>query len=92
MVCFCADLTVNPLLVEWNKNVASRIETLPEMKIGILESNGEQNYVRWDELYTAHPSGERPYARCKRGLYTLDEEFFQESGGIFAPSTYYDAL
>lgn len=92
VVCFCADLTVNPLLVEWNKNVASRIETLPEMKIGILESNGEQNYVRWDELYTAHPSGERPYARCKRGLYTLDEEFFQESGGIFAPSTYYDAL
>ena len=92
VVCFCADLTVNPLLVEWNKNVASRIQTLPEMKIGILESNGEQNYVRWDELYDAHPAGTRPYARCKCGLYELDEAFFKESGGIFMPSPYYDTL
>ena len=92
VVCFCADLTINPLLVEWNKNVASRIQTLPEMKVGILESNGEQNYVRWEELYDAHPSGNRSYARCKRGLYELDEAFFEESGGIFLPSPYYDAL
>jgi L-alanine-DL-glutamate epimerase-like enolase superfamily enzyme len=92
VVCFCADLTVNPLLVEWNKNVASRIGTLPEMKIGILESNGEQNYVRWDELYAAHPCGEKPFARCRKGLYTLDEEFFATSGGIFNSSSYYDRL
>lgn len=87
-VCFCADLTVNPLLMEWNKNIASRISTLPEMKIGILESNGEQNYVRWEELYLAHPCGEKTFARCCGGLYTLNEEFFEISGGIFAPSGY----
>ena len=23
--CFCADLTVNPILIEWNKNVAARL-------------------------------------------------------------------
>lgn len=92
VVCFCADLTVNPLLVEWNKNVAARIGTLPEMKIGILESNGEQNYVRWEDLYKAHPCKEKPFARCRRGLYTLDEEFFVISGGIFKPSQYYDSL
>jgi hypothetical protein len=78
--------------VEWNKNVASRIGTLPEMKIGILESNGEQNYVRWDELYATHPCGEKPFARCRKGLYTLDEEFFATSGGIFNSSSYYDCL
>ena len=92
VVCFCADLTVNPLLVEWNKNVAARIGTLPEMKIGILESNGEQNYVRWEELYQAHPCAENTFARCNRGLYTLNEEFFAISGGIFQTSPYYDAL
>lgn len=92
VVCFCADLTVNPLLVEWNKNVAARIATLPEMKIGILESNGEQNYVRWETLYAAHPCGMASFARCKQGLYALDEEFFQCSGGIFKKSSYYEEL
>lgn len=84
VVCFCADLTVNPLLVEWNKNVAARIKTLPEMRIGILESNGEQNYVRWEELYEAHPCGKKSFARCQKGLYTLTDEFFEISGGIFS--------
>ena len=88
VVCFCADLTVNPLLVEWNKNVAARIGTLPEMKIGILESNGEQNYVRWEELYQAHPCGQKSFARCRDGLYELNEEFFACSGGIFLPAKY----
>lgn len=92
VVCFCADLTVNPLLVEWNKNVAARISTLPEMKIGILESNGEQNYVEWEKLYAAHPCGNKPFARCKSGLYTLDSEFFAYSGGIFQDSLYYKGL
>lgn len=92
VTCFCADLTVNPLLVEWNKNVAARISTLPEMKVGILESNGEQNYVRWEALYKAHPCGEKPFARCVKGVYHLDEEFFGCSGGIFLPSKYYDDI
>jgi L-alanine-DL-glutamate epimerase-like enolase superfamily enzyme len=92
VVCFCADLTVSPLLVEWNKNVAARIATLPEMKIGILESNGAQNYVRWQQLYEAHPMGEEGFAKCRDGLYTLDETFFQVSGGIFYDSDYYEGV
>lgn len=90
--CFCADLTVSPILVEWNKNIAARIDSIPEMKIGILESNGEQNYVNWEELYTYHPMNGKPFVRCKNGMYSLDEEFYQTSGGIFAYSNYYDNL
>ena len=45
--CFCADLTVNPVMVDWNKNVAARLAPLPGMKIGVLESNGHQNYSKW---------------------------------------------
>ena len=44
MTCFCADLTVNPYMVSWNQCVASRLNVLPGMKIGVIESNGEQNY------------------------------------------------
>jgi len=88
--CFCADLTVNPLLVEWNKNIAARIPPLPEMKIGVLESNGAQNYVRWEQLYEYHPCGDADFAKCEDGLYTLNDEFYRISGGIFTPSAYYD--
>jgi succinate dehydrogenase hydrophobic anchor subunit len=90
--CFCADLTVNPLLVEWNKNIASRIKTIPEMKIGILESNGEQNYVNWEKMCFYEPCFNETFAKCENGIYTLNEKFFEISGGIFKPSDYYDKL
>lgn len=83
VVCFCADLTVNPLLVEWNKNIAARLKTLPEMKIGLIESNGEQNYLHWEKLYDFHPCKNSEYVRCKNGIYTLNNEFYKNSGGIF---------
>lgn len=43
--CFCADLTVNPVMVEWNKNVAARLAALDGMKVGIVETNGSQYYA-----------------------------------------------
>ena len=53
--CFCADLTVNPAMVEWNKCVASRLPPLKGMKVGVVESNGEQNYVNWEKMLTYLP-------------------------------------
>ncbi|MCA1760954.1 MAG: hypothetical protein LC658_14400, partial [Bacteroidales bacterium] len=38
--CFCADLTVNPVLVDWNKNVAARLKPFPGLETGLLETNG----------------------------------------------------
>ena len=39
--CFCADLTVNPILVEWNKCVAARLKPFPELPgLGLQETNG----------------------------------------------------
>lgn len=90
--CFCADLTVNPLLVEWNKNVAARIAALPEMKIGILESNGAQNYANWAQMEKASPAYGKDYAEARQGVYTVTEEFYKESGGIFQPASYYEAI
>ena len=46
--CFSADLTVNPILVEWNKNIAARLSPFPGIGIGLLETNGHQNYKNWE--------------------------------------------
>lgn len=92
VICFCADLTVNPLMVEWNKNVASRIQTLPEMNVGILESNGEQNYLNWDKMRAYSPSYGKTYSLQEQGIYRINEDFFVGSGDIFEKSNYYDNL
>jgi hypothetical protein len=87
--CLCADLTVNPILVDWNKNVAARIPPLPGMKIGALESNGHQNYQNWDVMKSYHPHHEAGWTQIKNGLFHLDEDFYSVSGGIFDVSTHY---
>ncbi len=90
--CFCADLTVHPLLVDWNKNVAARLGEIPGMKIGALESNGPQNYPDWNRLKSYHPLPDATWIVPHNGVYTLDESFYRESGGIFYDSQYYRSL
>ena len=92
IACFCADLTVNPFTLEFNKTVAARIETLPELKIGIVESNGAQNYVNWEKMLGYHPVAGASFIEAKNGLYRLDGKFFLSSGGIFGKSAYYDNI
>jgi len=87
--CFCADLTVNPIMVEWNKNFAARLRTLRGMKIGVVESNGAQNYVRWGEMkkYVTRENTE-----TDASIYTLDGAFFKNAGGLFEISEHYLGL
>jgi hypothetical protein len=87
--CFCADLTVNPVMIDWNKNVAARLEPLPGMKIGVLEVNGPQNYRNWEEMLSYHPYSQSSWVRMQKGLFHLDNEFYEKSGGIFDISSYY---
>jgi hypothetical protein len=81
--CFCADLTVNPILVDWNKNVAARLSVLPGMKIGVLESNGHQNYRNWEQMKKHHPMYGASWIEPKDGIFNLDQSFYKDSGGIF---------
>lgn len=88
--CFCADLTVNPWMVDFNKNIAARIAPLPGMKIGVLESNGAQNYADWDRLRSYHPLYNKAgFLDPKDGIYQLDDSFYSCSGGIFCNAPYY---
>ena len=89
MTCFCADLTVNPIMVSWNQCVATRLTPLPDMNIGVVESNGEQNYANWPQMTDYHPTG---FVPCKNGVFQLDDAFFHQNGGVFELSEHFDIL
>lgn len=90
--CFCADLTVNPWLVDWNKVIAARLAPFPDMDFGLQETNGWQNYQNWEEMRTWHPMADAPWTRPVDGVYETGAEFFEKSGGIFMPSTHFEAM
>ncbi|MCU6712167.1 hypothetical protein M6D81_26045 [Paenibacillus sp. J5C_2022] len=92
VACFCADLTANPMLTDWNKNLACRLPLLPELKVGILESNGHQNYRNWETMKGYHPRAGAPWLDNTRGVFRLDEAFYAESGGALESSPHYKSL
>ncbi len=90
--CFCADLTVNPILVDWNKNVAARLPPFPGMTVGLQETNGYQYFKNWDKLTGYHPRAGAVWTRSVNGVYLTPHSFFDGSGGIFLPSPHYETL
>jgi L-alanine-DL-glutamate epimerase-like enolase superfamily enzyme len=87
--CFCADLTVNPILVEWNKMVACRLAPFPGLGMGLLETNGHQNYLNWDQMRKYHPYSQAPWSVTKAGLFELEDDFYAKNGGILIDSEHY---
>jgi len=90
--CFCADLTVNPILVDWNKNIAARLRPLPGLEIGLLETNGQQNYRNWNRMRSYHPFAESSWTVSTKGVFELDASFYEHSGGIFSVPKHYEDL
>ena len=90
--CFCADLTVNPILVDWNKCVAARLSPLPNIDVGLLETNGHQYYKNWGKMITYHPQLNAPWTQMQNGIFPIDKSFYDESGGIFQASSHYEQL
>ncbi|PHN06482.1 enolase-like domain-containing protein [Flavilitoribacter nigricans] len=90
--CFCADLTVNPILVDWNKMVAARLPAFPGWNMGMQETNGWQNYRDWEEMLSHHPQPNADWVPSRDGLYDTGAAFNRKSGGIFAESEYYKGL
>jgi L-alanine-DL-glutamate epimerase-like enolase superfamily enzyme len=92
MACMAADLTVNPVLVDWNKNVAARLAPLPGFTSGMMETNGHQQYRRWAEMSSYHPCADAPWRRVEQGVFTLDDDFYARSGCIFEEPAHYRQL
>lgn len=90
--CFCADLTVNPILVEWNKNVSARLAPVPGFETGLLETNGHQNYKNWEQMKEHHPVPNGSWTIPEKGVFHLKEDFYQQGGGILRDSQHYRSL
>jgi L-alanine-DL-glutamate epimerase-like enolase superfamily enzyme len=91
--CFCADLTVNPVLVEWNKNVAARLQSFPGIgNLGLIESNGHQNYRNWNTMLDYHPRKNASWVHVNKGVYELSDEYYKTGGGIFDPIPHYENM
>jgi len=87
--CFCADLTVIPILVDWNKCVAARLAPLPGLRIGAFETNGDQNYRNWKRMMGYHPCAGAEWLVPQKGLFHLTDDFYAKAGGILEPSAHY---
>lgn len=92
VTCFCADLTVNPVLLEWNKCVAARLQPFANIGIGLQETNGHQYYKNWDKMMMYHPNPQASWARVNNGVFNTGKSFYNESGGIFEPLPHYEEL
>lgn len=90
--CFCADLTVNPILVDWNKSVAARLAPFPEMDLGLQETNGHQFYRNWNTMMSYHPMAGAEWTKTVDGVYPTGQEFYDKSAGILMPSEHYVEL
>ena len=91
--CFCADLTVNPILIEWNKIVAARLAAFPGLGgMGLMETNGHQNYKNWETMRTYHPEPDAIWANTQEGVFNLGADYYKKSGGILEPADHYMKL
>ena len=88
--CLCADLTVNPILIDWNKNIAATMSPFPIIGMGMMETNGDMNYRNWEEMKRRHPHAEAEWTKVQNGVFELNEDFYNTAGGIFDISDYYN--
>ena len=86
--CFCADLTVPPAMLEWNMQVAARLQTLPGLKIGIVESNGPQNYTDWQKLKQLHPLPGAQWLTSEGHVFRLTPDFYSQCAAFWPYDAY----
>lgn len=83
VMCFCADLTVNPRMLEMNKLVAAHLKPISGMNIGVLESNGSQNYLNWNAMTASAGLAGETFAQMKNGKFILDEDYYSRQGRVW---------
>ena len=90
--CMCADLTVNPILVDWHKNLAAHLAPFPVINMGLMETNGNMNYANWDAMVKYHPDSDASWCQRNNGVFELNNDFYDRSGGMFEPSSHYQEM
>ena len=87
--CLCADLTVVPILAEWNKQFAARIAPLAGMNAGCIEINGDINYKNWDAMTGLLPDG-MSFGKAENGRFALDNGYYDRDCPLFFENGYMD--
>ena len=91
--CFCADLTVCPAMVEWNKAVAARLPAFPGIgDLGLVETNGHQNFRNWETMRRDLAFPDAHWTRTEKGIFECDADYYAKSGGILEPMPRYEAM
>ena len=91
--CFCADLTVCPAMVEWNKAVAARLPAFPGLgDLGLVETNGHMNFRNWETMRRDLAEPDARWTRTERGVFACDADWWAKSGGILAPMPRYEKM
>jgi hypothetical protein len=60
--------------------------------MGLLETNGHQNYKDWERMVSYYPDAGKSWTIPQDGLFNLDDEYYQTSGGLFKSSDHYEKL
>ncbi len=76
--CFCADLTVPPVLLNWNMSVAASLPHINGLNTGIVESNGIQNYVNWQAQEEKCPTPNANFRKLNGGVYNIGDDFLNK--------------
>ena len=91
--CFCADLTVCPAMVEWNKAVAARLPAFPGLgDLGLVETNGHMNFRNWETMRRDLAEPDARWTRTERGVFACDADWWAKSGGILEPMPRYEKM
>ena len=91
--CFCADLTVCPAMVEWNKAVASRLPAFPGIgDLGLVETNGHMNFRNWETMRQDLAYPDAHWTRTEKGVFECDADYYAKSGGILEPMPRYEKM
>ena len=91
--CFCADLTVCPAMVEWNKAVAARLPAFPGIgDLGLVETNGHMNFRNWEKMRGDLAYPDAHWTRTEKGVFECDADWYAKSGGILEPMPRYEAM
>ena len=71
--CFCADFTVCPAMVEWNKAVAARLPAFPGIgDLGLVETNGHMNFRNWERMRNDLACPKAHWTRTEKGVFECD--------------------
>ncbi len=85
---FCDNLMVNPILVNWNRNVFRTIPPFFGLGRGIMEPNCGITYEKWAEIKEKYPYVDTGWTQATFGVFEVNECFYTTASSVLNAPTY----